>query len=42
LMQMDKEGFGSCSNTASCAAVCPKEISLSTISQLNREYLQGY
>jgi succinate dehydrogenase / fumarate reductase, iron-sulfur subunit len=41
VMQMDKEGFGSCTNTASCAAVCPKEISLSTISQLNREYLHG-
>jgi succinate dehydrogenase / fumarate reductase, iron-sulfur subunit len=39
--QMDKEGFGSCSNTSSCAAVCPKEISLATISQLNREYRQS-
>jgi succinate dehydrogenase / fumarate reductase, iron-sulfur subunit len=41
VMQMDKEGFGCCSNTGSCAAVCPKEISLSTISQLNHEYLHG-
>jgi succinate dehydrogenase / fumarate reductase, iron-sulfur subunit len=39
--QMDAEGFGSCSNTGSCAAVCPKEISLTTIAQLNREYLQS-
>jgi succinate dehydrogenase / fumarate reductase, iron-sulfur subunit len=39
--QMDKEGFGSCSNTSSCAAACPKEISLATISQLNREYRQA-
>lgn len=36
--QMDQEGFGSCSNTGTCAAVCPKEISLSAIGQLNREY----
>jgi succinate dehydrogenase / fumarate reductase, iron-sulfur subunit len=41
VMQMDREGFGCCSNTGSCAAVCPKEVSLSTISQLNHEYLQG-
>jgi succinate dehydrogenase / fumarate reductase, iron-sulfur subunit len=39
--QMDQEGFGSCSNTSSCAAVCPKEISLAAISQLNREYRQS-
>ncbi|WP_310429137.1 succinate dehydrogenase/fumarate reductase iron-sulfur subunit [Chamaesiphon sp. VAR_48_metabat_135_sub] len=39
--QMDEEGFGCCSNTGTCAAVCPKEISLTTISQLNREYRQA-
>jgi succinate dehydrogenase / fumarate reductase, iron-sulfur subunit len=39
--QMDAEGFGACSNTGSCAAVCPKEISLTTIAHLNREYLQA-
>ncbi|AFY95584.1 succinate dehydrogenase/fumarate reductase iron-sulfur subunit [Chamaesiphon minutus] len=39
--QMDKEGFGSCSNTGSCSAVCPKEISLATIAHLNREYRQA-
>ena len=37
--QMDAEGFGSCSNTGTCAAVCPKEISVQTIAHLNREYL---
>jgi succinate dehydrogenase / fumarate reductase, iron-sulfur subunit len=41
LAQMDEEGFGSCSNTSSCAAVCPKEISLATISHLNREYREA-
>jgi succinate dehydrogenase / fumarate reductase, iron-sulfur subunit len=39
--QMDAEGFGACSNTGTCAAVCPKEIPLATIAQLNREYLQA-
>lgn len=37
--QMDQEGFGACSNTGACAAECPKEISLTTIARLNREYL---
>lgn len=37
--QMDKEGFGSCTNTGACEAECPKEISLSNIARLNREYL---
>jgi succinate dehydrogenase / fumarate reductase iron-sulfur subunit len=37
--QMDKEGFGSCTNTGACEAVCPKEISLSNIARLNGEYI---
>lgn len=36
--QMDKEGFGSCTNTGACEAECPKEISISNIARLNREY----
>lgn len=36
--QMDKEGFGSCTNTGACEAVCPKEISITNIARLNREY----
>jgi succinate dehydrogenase / fumarate reductase iron-sulfur subunit len=36
--QMDEEGFGNCTNTGSCAAVCPKEIPLETIARMNREY----
>jgi succinate dehydrogenase / fumarate reductase iron-sulfur subunit len=36
--QMDKEGFGNCTVTGSCEAVCPKEISLSFIAKLNRDY----
>ena len=36
--QMDAEGFGNCSVTGSCEAVCPKEISLSFIAKMNRDY----
>jgi len=36
--QMDTEGFGNCSVTGSCEAVCPKEISLSFIAKMNRDY----
>jgi len=37
--QMDAEGFGNCSVTGACEAECPKEISLSHIARLNREYI---
>lgn len=37
--QMDKEGFGSCTFTEACEAVCPKEISITNISRLNKEYM---
>jgi succinate dehydrogenase / fumarate reductase iron-sulfur subunit len=36
--QMDKEGFGGCTVTGSCEAVCPKEITLDFIARLNRDY----
>ncbi len=36
--QMDKEGFGFCSNIGACAAECPKEISLDNIARMNRYY----
>ena len=36
--QMDKEGFGSCTNYFECEAACPKEISVRTIAVLNREF----
>ncbi len=36
--QMDQEGFGACTVTGSCEAVCPKEISLDFIAKLNRDY----
>jgi succinate dehydrogenase / fumarate reductase iron-sulfur subunit len=39
--QMDKEGFGACSNIGSCAAECPVGISLENIAILNREFLSA-
>lgn len=36
--KMDEEGFGGCSVTGSCEAVCPKEISLDFIAKLNRDF----
>ena len=38
--KMDELGFGNCTNTGACAAQCPKNISLSNIARLNREYLK--
>ncbi len=37
--QMDKEGFGMCSNIGACSAECPKEISLENIARMNRYYM---
>ena len=37
--QMDAEGFGNCTNQFECQAVCPKDISVSFIAKMNREYL---
>jgi succinate dehydrogenase / fumarate reductase, iron-sulfur subunit len=37
--QMDKEGFGSCTFTGACEAVCPKEISITNISRMHKDYL---
>ena len=39
--QMDREGFGSCTNTGACEAECPKEISLTNIARLNREMIRA-
>jgi succinate dehydrogenase / fumarate reductase iron-sulfur subunit len=38
IAQMDKEGFGNCTNTGACEAECPKGISLSNIARMNRIY----
>ena len=39
--QMDKEGFGNCSNTGACEVECPKGISLENIAILNREFIKS-
>lgn len=41
IKQMDKEGFGNCTNTGACEVECPKGISLNNIARLNREYLMA-
>jgi succinate dehydrogenase / fumarate reductase iron-sulfur subunit len=37
----DAEGFGSCSNEGECEAVCPKEIPISNIARMTREYMKA-
>ena len=39
--QMDKEGFGNCTNTGACEVECPKGISLTNISRMNREFIRA-
>ncbi len=39
--QMDKEGFGNCTNTGACEIECPKGISLENIARMNREYMKA-
>ncbi len=41
IAQADSEGFGSCSNEGECEAVCPKEIPISNIARMTREYLRA-
>lgn len=39
---MDELGFGNCSNTGACEAECPKQIKLTNIARLNREFYKAY
>ena len=39
--QMDKEGFGNCSNTGACEVECPKGISLENIALMNKEFIKS-
>jgi succinate dehydrogenase iron-sulfur subunit len=41
IRQADAEGFGSCSNEGECEAVCPKEIPISNIARMTREYFHA-
>jgi succinate dehydrogenase / fumarate reductase iron-sulfur subunit len=39
--QMDKEGFGNCTNTGACEIECPKGISLENIARMNKDFLKA-
>ncbi|RJP83386.1 MAG: succinate dehydrogenase/fumarate reductase iron-sulfur subunit [Desulfobacteraceae bacterium] len=39
--KMDDCGFGNCTNETECEAECPKEISITNIARLNREYIKA-
>lgn len=39
--QMDKEGFGHCTNIGECQSACPKDIKIDFIAQMRREYLRA-
>jgi succinate dehydrogenase / fumarate reductase iron-sulfur subunit len=39
--QMDKEGFGHCSNTYACEVECPKKVSVAHIARMNREFIRA-
>lgn len=41
LKTMDGLGFGNCTNEAECQAECPKEISITNIARMNREYIKA-
>ena len=41
LSKMDELGFGNCTNTGACEAECPKNVSLSHIARLNREFIKA-
>lgn len=41
VQQMDKEGFGNCTNTGACEVECPKGISLEYIARMNRNYIKA-
>ena len=38
---MEEEAFGACTNFRACEAVCPKEISISGIARMNKDYRQA-
>ncbi|HIT80958.1 MAG TPA: succinate dehydrogenase/fumarate reductase iron-sulfur subunit [Candidatus Caccoplasma merdavium] len=41
LSKMDELGFGNCTNTGACEAECPKNISITNIARLNREFIKA-
>jgi succinate dehydrogenase / fumarate reductase iron-sulfur subunit len=38
---MDREGFGNCTNEAECEAVCPKDVKITNIARMNREFIRA-
>src|SRR4030043_1309224 len=41
IAEMDRLGFGNCTNTGACEAECPKEIKVANIARMNREYFSS-
>lgn len=41
IAQMDREGFGNCTNQYECEAVCPKDIKIDFIARMNRSYIRA-
>lgn len=39
--EMDRQGFGNCTNTGACEAECPKLITIENIARLNREFISA-
>ena len=39
--KMDELGFGNCSNTGACEAECPKNVSITHIARMNREFIKA-
>ncbi len=41
VLKMTEEGFGYCTNTGECEAVCPKGIKIENIARMNRDYIKA-
>jgi succinate dehydrogenase / fumarate reductase iron-sulfur subunit len=41
VLKMDELGFGNCTNEYACEAACPKEIKISHIARMNREFMKS-
>jgi succinate dehydrogenase / fumarate reductase iron-sulfur subunit len=41
VLKMTEEGFGYCTNTGECEAVCPKGITIENIARMHRDYLKA-
>ena len=41
LAKMDELGFGNCTDTGACEAECPKNVSITNIARLNRQFISA-